>query len=356
MTPAYRNYGCRLSEYTMQGMKVLFLENEFLRVGILVDKGADIFQFLYKPLDTEFLLHTPRGIRPAATQNVASNWGSFLDYYEGGWQEILPNGGPACTHKGVDYGLHGEITTVPWQYQIETDTPECVRVTLAVRPFRTPFYLQRTMTLNQGESSLIITETLQNEGLETLDFMWGHHPAFGAPFLSPDCRIDLPGDDLLIETFAGAAGTRLQGGSKHAWPLVAEANGVSVDFSRPDPEGIQHEDLGYVINLPEGWYAITNQQKNVGFAMTWSLETFPYLWVWRQFNQSSGYPWFGQVYTLALEPWSSYPSAGLTTAVANSTAAQIEPGESKTTELRAIAYQGVQQVQHVSPAGEVRGI
>ena len=34
----------------------------------VVDKGADIFQFLHKPSDTEFMLHTPRGLRPPAVQ------------------------------------------------------------------------------------------------------------------------------------------------------------------------------------------------------------------------------------------------------------------------------------------------
>lgn len=355
MPPSYRNHHCRLAEYTIQGLRVLFLENELLRVGVLVDKGADIFQFLHKPTDTEFMLHAARGLQPPAVQSIGSSWGSFLDYYQGGWQEILPNGGPACTYKGVEFGLHGEISTIPWNCLIDADTPALVRVTLSVRPFRTPFLLQRTMTLHQGEPTLLIEETLANEGREPMRYMWGHHPAFGAPFLGPNCRVDLPGDALTFETIAGAAGTRLRGGHQHRWPMVAEDAGVALDFSRPDPAGSGHEDLGYVVNLPEGWYALTNQDARVGFALTWSLEAFPYLWIWRQFNQSSGYPWYGQVYTLALEPWSSYPSAGLLAAIANGTAATLAPGETRSAWLRAIATHGLTAVSCVSPAGEVTG-
>jgi galactose mutarotase-like enzyme len=353
MTSSYRNYHCRLAEYSYRGLRLLFLENSMLRIGVLVDKGADIFQFLYKPTDTEFMLHTPRGIRPPAVQNTGSQWGSFLDHYQGGWQEILPNGGPACTYKGVEFGLHGEITTIPWDYSIETDTPDEVRVTLFVRPFRTPFHLQRTMILRRDQPALIIEETLTNEGAEPMDYMWGHHPAFGAPFLGPNCRVDLPAGDLLVETFAGAAGTRLAGGGRHSWPILAGPNGAEVDFSRPDAPGSGHEDLGYVVNLPEGWYALTNQDSGVGFAMQWSLDIFPYLWVWRQFNQSNGYPWYGQVYTLALEPWSSYPSAGLISAIENGSAARLGPGESCHARLQAIAYQGVDRVTAVSATGAV---
>jgi galactose mutarotase-like enzyme len=355
MKPIYRNHGCRIAEYSQQGVRILFLENEFLRIGVLVDKGADIFQFLYKPTDTEFMLYTPRGLQPPAVQSIASDWGSFLDYYEGGWQEILPNGGPSCTYKGVEFGLHGEVTTIPWEYQIELDQPDIVKVTFSVRPFRSPYYLQREMTLKQNEPMLILEESLTNEGRETLQYMWGHHPAFGAPFLNESCRVDLPGQDLIIETFAGAAGTRLKGGGRHNWPLVQEGNGPTIDLSRPDAPGIEQEDLGYLVNLAEGWYAITNQDQKVGFAMSWSLETFPYLWIWRNFNMSTGYPWYGQVYTLALEPWSSYPSAGLVTAIENGTAVSLAPGETRTAELRAIAYQDLQKVTHVSFVGEVTG-
>lgn len=352
MGSSYRNHGCRLHEYSTQGQRLLFLENELLRIGVLVDQGADIFEFLHKPTDTEFLLHTSRGIRPPTLQGPTPGWGAFLDYYEGGWQEILPNGGPACTYKGVTFGLHDEISLLPWRYRIIEDEPERVIVDLEVSAVRTPFRLQRRMSLSSGSAVLEIEETLTNEGREPLDYMWGHHPAFGAPFLDPACRVDLPGEALTLELFAGGAGSRITESGRHTWPEVPSGEGA-VDFSRPDPQGTGHEDLGYVLDLPEGWYAITNQEQGVGFALSWSLETFPYLWVWRQFNLSAGYPWYGQVYTMALEPWSSYPSAGLVQAIENGSAALLQPGEQRHTTLRAVAYTGSGRVARVSPVGEI---
>ena len=35
-----RSFGCRVREYTYRGLRTLSLENEFLRAGILADKGA----------------------------------------------------------------------------------------------------------------------------------------------------------------------------------------------------------------------------------------------------------------------------------------------------------------------------
>jgi hypothetical protein len=343
-----------LRQYQTHGQRLLFLENELLRVGVLVDKGADVFEFLFKPTDTEFMLHTLHGLTKPVVQSIASTaWGSFLDYYEGGWQEILPSGGPPCTYKGVEFGLHGEISTIPWEYRIELDTVEEIRATLEVRPFRIPLHLEKSLTLRRGEPILIIEETLENEGREPVELMWGHHPAFGAPFLSPSCRVDLPEGDLLLEVFEEGSGTRISRAGRYPWPTVPDSQGVPIDFSRPDAAGTGHEDLGYLVNLPEGWYAITNQELEVGFALSWSLEAFPYLWIWRQFNQSAGYPWYGRVYTVALEPWSSYPSAGLVKAIDNGTARVLEPGQSVQASLRAIAYQGAQRVAGVSSSGEI---
>ena len=55
-----RNYGCRVSDaWTFRGLKTAVIENELLRVVVLIDKGADIYQFVHKPTDTDFLWRSP---------------------------------------------------------------------------------------------------------------------------------------------------------------------------------------------------------------------------------------------------------------------------------------------------------
>jgi hypothetical protein len=58
-----RNWGARVLEYRYRGMKVVSLENEFLRVGVLADKGTDVFEFNYKPYDMDFVWLTADGVR-----------------------------------------------------------------------------------------------------------------------------------------------------------------------------------------------------------------------------------------------------------------------------------------------------
>ena len=70
-----------------------------LRVTVLVDKGSDIVEFRYKPRDLDFLLFAPGGIRnPQREMPSAFGDSPYLDYFSGGWNEILPNGGPAATY------------------------------------------------------------------------------------------------------------------------------------------------------------------------------------------------------------------------------------------------------------------
>src|SRR6266550_8227071 len=54
-----RNYACRITECTFRGLRSVILENQIIRISVAADKGADIYEFLHKPTDTEFLLRTP---------------------------------------------------------------------------------------------------------------------------------------------------------------------------------------------------------------------------------------------------------------------------------------------------------
>ncbi len=140
-----RNHGCRLSdEYTYKGLRVLVMENEKLRVSILLDKGTDIFEFLYKPKDVDFMWRSPLGVVNPATHvpSSARSDGSFLDYYEGGWQEVFPSGGSRSAYKGAEFGLHGEISTIPWHAVVVEDTEKRITVKLSVRTSEPPFILR----------------------------------------------------------------------------------------------------------------------------------------------------------------------------------------------------------------------
>jgi hypothetical protein len=61
----------------------------------------------------------------------------------------------------------------------------------------------------------------------------------------------------------------------------------------------------------------------------WDKNIFPYLWYWQEFGRSNEYPWFGKNFNIGLEPFSSFPTNGISEAVNNQSALQFGPGEKK---------------------------
>ena len=81
-----------------------------------------------------------------------------MDYYEGGWQELLPNCGNLSLHHGAEVGQHGEVMLLPWRYAITRDEPDEIEVRFEVRTVRTPFHLVKSVSLRRNEAVLRIRE------------------------------------------------------------------------------------------------------------------------------------------------------------------------------------------------------
>ena len=346
-----RNFGCRLMEYTYKGLRTISLENELLRVSILADKGTDIFEFLYKPLDVDFMWRSPWGIRNPATFVATSHHGgsAFLDFYEGGWQDCMPTGGGPTEHLGLPFGAHGETPTIPWQYQIVENTPEKIEIAFQVRTYRTPFHVEKRITLERNSAVLQIEERVTNEGRTTQHLMWGQHPALGAPFLDDACVIDVPGARVHCKGLT--RNTRFVEGV-YDWPLVPGKAGDTIDLRHVPTIDADTSDTIFLSDMPEGWYAVTNRRQKVGFGMTWPREVFPALWFWQVYGGAYDPPWHGRTYNIALEPFSSI-EATVTEARANDAAHVIEPGESLDARFCAVAYAGIEGVRHISDRGQV---
>jgi galactose mutarotase-like enzyme len=352
-----RNWGCRISdEHTFRGLRTLVMENELLRVCALLDQGADIYEFLYKPLDIDFMWRAPNRVQPPAFRPAgAPPNGFFQDYYHGGWQEIFPSGGLGCEHHGAALHQHGEVALSAWNCRIARDTPECVAATVSTQTYRTPFTIEKTLRLETGKAVLFMDEKITNTGTAPMEYMWGHHPAFGAPFLDASCRIDIPAARVAVHPDRVSETQRLAPGAAFdSFPMVADKDGAPLDLARvPGPDANTME-MCYLLDLEDGWYALTNTGRGAGFGMRWDRTVFPVVWLWEVFGGGHGYPWFGRTYNLALEPFTSWPG-GMRNALNNGTAPILGAGESLETSLLAVAYEGFGAVSGISDAGVVSG-
>ena len=335
------NQDCSVTDdWSLKGMKVVYLENAFLRIGILADRGSDIFEFKYKPLDLDFLLRLDKGIQNPAQvfSQMRDTHNQSEDYYYGGWQEILPNS-PSFNYRGASLGLHGEVSLIPWKYAIVKDTPDEVAVKFWTRPLRMPLLIEKTLSLQKNSSQLIITEQLTNESGTQLDVMWGHHIAFGLPFLKEGAKIETNAktmevhDDILEPR-------RFKAGKTYNWPQAEDPTGKAFDASViPNTDAPAYRDLSFLSNFEtvnnKAHYTITNPEQKIAFSVSWDAQIFKCLWLWQERNASQDFPWWGKCYTVALEPWTSKYTNEPDKAIQNGEWLSIKAGEVISTSLLA---------------------
>lgn len=345
---------CRVSESRIErGYTAIVLENEWLSATILPEKGAEIHRLVYKPKSMDVLWKSPWGLKRlgAGIPTAATSEAAWLEHYAGGWQEMFPNGGDSCIYKGCRLNFHGEVSTLPWDYALDAGD-DSAAVEFTVTTFRSPFRLRRRMTVEAGKPVLRIAESLSNWGEEPMHFMWGHHPAFGAPFLSGDCRIQLPECIFQAHDAEIAPVSKIAAGTVGRWPVIPGKR-EDVDLSVVPPATERRCEFGYIRDLAEGWYAVTNREHNFSFGMGWPVEVFPYLWFWQELRGSFVYPWYGGCYVMAIEPFTSIPGAGLENAILAGTAPLIQPGETIEVELAAVFIAGHDPIQSITRHGAV---
>jgi hypothetical protein len=349
---AGRNHACRIREFFYRGYRCLTLENEKIRVFVAADKGADILEFIWKPLDLDVMWHAPQGLREAGHSLHSSPLpeGDFREYFAGGWYEMLPNGPSPSTYKGATWGFHGESTLLRWSYRIEKDEPEEIAVTFETHLLRMPLYVRKTFCLHSDSGTLRIGESIHNETTEAVQFLWGQHPTFGWPFLEEGSRVYLPpcvaktGNEL-------AKDARLQPGQTARWPTLKSRDESAVDISQLPPPEIKSHDFVRLEQLQEGWFAVVNARRGLGWALRWDARLFPILGYWQLFRGGSGYPWYGRHYLAALEPANDLPS--LAESVERKTAFDLDGLQSIETVWEATAFDSPLDVKNVLPRGVI---
>ncbi|MBM3700206.1 MAG: DUF4432 family protein [Actinobacteria bacterium] len=335
MSALRRNTGCRINdEISYKGLKSVIMENELLRLFILADKGTDIIELLYKPKDIDFMWKSPKDFKEGQIDRK-----DFLESYLGGWQEIIPNGGPPCIYKGASFGLHDESPMVKWDFEIIKDSEKEISIKFFTKLSKMPLGIEKVLSLTRGSAILSIQEKVTNFSKEPLDFMWGHHPCFGSPFLSGDCIINFDAEEIIsnqdsISNFPLVAPKA--SGSLKSFPGIGKD---TVDLSKVMPKEANCADLLYARGLRQNWFSITNLEEKTGIGFVFDLSVFKYLYYWLVYGGSDNYPWYSDTYSLAIEPWSSYPGLGLIECIKNKTSLKINPGEIKSSWLKVVVFE-----------------
>ncbi len=334
---------CTISDdWTLKGMNVVWMENDYLRIGILAGRGSDIFEFRYKPKDVDFMLRLQKGILNPNMDfsQMRDTPNQFEDYYYGGWQEILPNS-PGFNYRGASLGQHGEVSLTPWKHAILENSPGRVSVKLWTRPLRMPILIEKTLSLEAGKATLFIEEKLTNESATHLDVVWGHHIAFGLPFLKEGAKITTNARRFVAEPLMPPK-RRWQPGVESDFPKALNINGKEVDASIVPPESTApYSELAYLSGFDEqAFYALKNEEKNVGFAVRWDARVFRHVLYWQERYATQDAPWWGSAYAVALEPWTSRWRPDPEKAIEEGDWLRLAAGEVVETKLEASAFEG----------------
>ncbi len=331
-----RNSDCRITTGILLGeLPAVVLENKFIRITVLAGRGADVIEFLYKPLDIDLVWLSSSGIpSTSVSDDDLTDDEAFLKGYPGGWQSIFPNGGSPSTVKGVKFGQHDEVALLPWRIKVIKDSSDECEVQFDVQTRKIPFKMSKTFLLKKHEQMCQITEVVENRSQDEWQVMWGSHFSFGAPFIETNSQIKLPTGCVVTPhpIAISNSGRRVGSTEVFTWPFGKSEQGTTIDFSKL-PVARTKSEMLYVSELNEGWYEINNFEKKIGARVCWDLRIMPHLWFWQEFGESADYPWFGRHYNIGLEPFSSFPTNGLADAISNGSALKFKPKEIKTSKM-----------------------
>jgi galactose mutarotase-like enzyme len=156
---------------TYLGLRVITLDNGLLRLQILPEAGAKIWQITYLPLGVELLWNNPL-IPPAIHAVHAQDEETVI---------------------GVEnYPDHGELWSGNWDAEPFSNAHE---VGVKLR-FQTPvsrIAIEKTITLRRDHARVYFTHRFTNLGAELFPFLWKLHPAFN---VSAQHRLDFQQKNL----------------------------------------------------------------------------------------------------------------------------------------------------------------
>ncbi len=317
------------------GLRVVRLENDFLRLDVLPELGGKVYNFIHKPSGRNLLWQNPR-LAPARQAYGAS----FDDNWCGGWDELIPNDVTCPEPEGDMLPDHGEFWSQSMKWEVLKNDRDSVEVRFSAEGRVMPVSFAKTLTLREGESFCRVHYRLANHGTNDFDFLWNIHPAMA---ISPETRLDVPAGEGFTDPWRES---RFPGYGRFQWPMLTDRAGKQCDLRKVEPPESALADQQYMLGVREGWYAVTDQKHRVGFGLVFPTNVFPNVWLFRTFGG-----WRG-IYTLILEA-STGCSRNLKEAREKKQCAHLAAGQTLNVNVLAVAYSGVSSVARIEGDGRV---
>ena len=324
------------TDWSYRGLKTVVLENRLLRVVILPEAGAKLWQITYKPLDAALLWNNPR----VPPESLAIN-ARYDDVWSGGWDELFPND-EAGLIDGEAYPDHGEVWTGRWSAEPFSTAGE-VGVHLRYTTPISAIAIEKTVSLRRDSATIEFRHRLRNLGTAAFPFLWKLHPAMA---VTPQHRLEFPAMTVNLEpafpgTLAGAP-------ASFAWPY-AEIGGRRIDLRLIPPASLRQLVFFYGSELQAGWCGLTDTAKRLACGLVFDRTVFPSCWLFASFGGWRNHE------VAVLEPCTGYPLnfEAMRAAGRNRT---LGAGDTLATHVRFVVQEDVAGIAAIEPDGRIVGI
>lgn len=285
------------------------------------ERGGDILSLVHEESATELLWLSKKALRTRPVSGpLNQDKSSFYDEYPGGIQELFPNTADSTNVNGAALPFHGEACRVAWDV-IGRNVGLPSALTLQTYLSRLPVAMEKTISIDQSEPILTIRSSVENLSNEVIPYSWAFHPAFGESLLANGCTIYLPSNQIYVHPERFSENQTFRPGSRHALKKLGNCGvfplRTGMDFGA---------DLLYA-DCKQGWLIARNDSSGLTITFSWDGEMMPYVWIWREFHDPAGYPWWGRENIVGIEIHSSAPAQELRTLIESDGASRLGPHE-----------------------------
>jgi galactose mutarotase-like enzyme len=323
------------TDWSYHGLRAVVLENRLLRVVVLPEAGARIWQITHKPTDTDLLWNNPR-VRPSRLPMNSR----YDDVWSGGWDELFPND-EGTLIDGEAYPDHGELWTGQWQAEPFARGDEVGVHLRFVTPI-SAIAIEKTIALRRDSAQIAFHHVFRNVGTTPFPFMWKLHPALA---VTEHHRIDFPAMKVILEPTS--PGTLVGAPPSFDWPYLRRQDGSTVDLRRIPPPDARQMYFFYGTEMQAGWCALTNTATRLACALVFDPAIFSHCWLfasyggWRSHNVA------------VLEPCTGYP-VNFDAMRAAGRHRMLAPGQTLATDVLFVVQSGIDSVADVGRDGVLR--
>lgn len=293
-----------MSEVTYHNRRAVRIENDDLRVTVLVE-GGHIAEILHKRTGVNPLWTPPwPSIEPSTYDpKVHTAYGADAE------SKLLAGimghnlcldlfGGPSEEEAAAGITVHGEGSVLPYEFQLDREDLVCTVLLQA------PMLLfQRRLHLSGA--TLRIKETVSNMTACDRAIAWTQHVTLGPPFLQngkTEFRAPATKSKTFESDFTGGKGY-MAIGAEFVWPRVPHKNGGTVDmrvFPAYEVSG------GFSAHLMDpaktnAYFLAWAPDSKLLFGYQWKRADFPWLGIWEENHCRSAPPWNGVTVTRGME-------------------------------------------------------